>query len=100
MKASMTLTCSFFLMLGLTLCHGSREFEGVAGQFESARAASFQDENQPAKESDFVFPILVEGKWGLIDQSGKIVVRPGFDSIGPMRASRNLVRAGFVVLHS
>jgi len=31
MKASMTLTCSFLLMLSLTLCHGSRKYEGIAG---------------------------------------------------------------------
>jgi hypothetical protein len=91
MKASVIVTCGLFLLLGLPPRQGLRELESLAGHFVSVSSALFQDENQAAEESGFVFPILVEGKWGLIDQRGKIVVSPRFDSIGPMREPVNLV---------
>lgn len=40
--------------------------------------------------NDVLFPIEVDGKWGFIDYSGKIVIKPQFDEVGGL--SNGLIR--------
>ena len=36
-----------------------------------------------ATERSLLFPIIENGKWGLIDATGKVVIQPKYDQIGP-----------------
>lgn len=47
------------------------------------QAACGQPLGSSGPEDVGLFPVLVDGRWGLIDEDGELVVEPRFDRVGP-----------------
>ncbi len=49
---------------------------------------------QTTKSSKMLLPVLQDGKWGYIDRTGKISIRPQFDDAGDFSEELARVRIG------
>lgn len=50
------------------------------------------DEQSPAEDPDPWFPLVEHGKWGYIDKTGKIVIKPEYIDAGPFKEGSALHR--------
>src|SRR5215472_5688181 len=56
------------------------------------------DAPPPAKDTDPLFPIVEHGKWGYIDKTGKVVIKPEFYYAGPFKEGMARIQPFAVLL--
>jgi len=75
---------SLVALIGLLSVGRARADEPVEKPGANTNPAPAESTKDAAKEHEFLYPVLGNHKWGLIDGTGKVVVPKQFDGIDPI----------------
>lgn len=95
-NARMPQSCLMVVVaLAMSLCAGGCAGGGTAGALYGEQSWSTAEPwSGPASETPTLFPVREDGKWGLIDRTGRLVVDYQYDELGPFSDGMAPVRAG------